>query len=65
MAISASQLSSAIDNLQSAEGNGKSALGSETMLSQFKKCSVINENQLKNAKNIKDLVNINVAKLDK
>ena len=47
------------------ENERKNAIGDQTLLSQYKQCNAINEAQLRDAKNIKDLVKINVATLDK
>lgn len=35
-------------------------LESETLLEQYKRCTKINQEQLRNAKNIEDLVNIKI-----
>lgn len=40
-------------------------IGGETLLSQYKQCNAINDQALREAKNIKDLVSINVATVDK
>ena len=57
-------MSDAIDSLQD-QAYLKSPTGGETLLSQYRHCSVINEQSLKKAKDIKDLVKINLATVDK
>lgn len=40
-------------------------LESETLLEQYKRCTKINQEQLRNAKNIEDLVNIKIQAIDR
>ena len=40
-------------------------MGDATLLTQYKQCNAINEHALREARNIKDLVGINVATVDK
>ena len=47
-----------------AEAHEEAALG-ETLLSQYKQCSQINEQAVIKSKNIQDLVNHKMASLDK
>ena len=50
---------------QAHEDEVKSPIGGETLLSQYKQCNEINEGQLRAAHNIKDIVKIKVATVDK
>ena len=47
------------------EDENRSPIGGETLLSQYKQCSEINDRQLRDAVNIKDIVKIKVATVDK
>lgn len=38
---------------------------SETLLEQYKRCTKVNQQQLKQAKNIEDLVNIRIQSIDR
>ena len=51
--------------LKAHDDENKSPIGGETLLSQYKMCNEINDKQLRDAVNIKDIVKIKVSAVDK
>ena len=63
--MTASQLSGVIDSHHKLEAATRVPNGDPTILQQFKECSEANEQALRDAKNIKELIGINVKTVDK
>ena len=63
--MTVSQLSGVIDSHHKLEAATRLPNGDPTILQQFKECSEANEQALRDAKNIKELIGINVKTVDK